>query len=337
MRRMMTADPVEDPFHERAPMPWRARFQVLGYRFDFESNSAQLLRLVRSAYADLPGHRLSPPAAPFRIRLWLADKDTRGARKQPPALRTQSGPDELLCGMMDAANFALLCPHERTALISVSRDMLRHPYHVRYELIEFAVFTLASRAQGLVPLHAACVGRSGRGLLLMGASGAGKSTLALHCLMVGLDFLSEDAVFVRPDQLLATGVSNFLHLRSDSLRFLDDASMAARIRKSPVIQRRSGVDKLEIDMRRLGSRIAVSPLRIEAIVFLSSRTAGSGATAARLRNRDLITRLAAAQPYAAGLASWKAFRQRLGDVRAFELRRGQHPIEAAVALRLMLN
>jgi serine kinase of HPr protein (carbohydrate metabolism regulator) len=55
-------------------------------------------------------------------------------------------------------------------------------YLTRYELIEFAVFTLAQRVQGLVPLHAACVGRAGRGLLLMGGSGAGKSTLALHCL-----------------------------------------------------------------------------------------------------------------------------------------------------------
>jgi hypothetical protein len=337
MRRTMASDPIEDPFHERSPMPCRARFQILGYRFDFESNSAQLLRLVSSAYADLPRHRLSPPAAPFRIRLWLADQDRLNAGKQPPALRTHSGPGELLCGIMDAANFALLSPHERTALIVVSPDMLRHPYHVRYELIEFAVFTLASRAQGLVPLHAACVGRSGRGLLVMGASGAGKSTLALHCLMVGLYFLSEDAVFVRPDQLLATGVSNFLHLRPDSLRFLDDASMAARMRNSPVIQRRSGVEKYEVDMRRLGSRLAISPLRIEGIVFLSSRTAGSGATAVRLRNRDLIARLSAAQPYAAGLSSWKAFRKRLGEVRAFELRRGQHPIEAAVALRLMLN
>jgi hypothetical protein len=58
--------------------------------------------------------------------------------------------------------------------------MLRFPYHARYELIEFAVFTLAARAQGLVPLHAACVGEEGRGLLLMGESGAGKSTASLH-------------------------------------------------------------------------------------------------------------------------------------------------------------
>ncbi len=333
----MALDPAQDPFHEHAPLPWQARFQILGYRFDFESNSARLLRLVSTAYAGLPAHRLSPPAAPFRIRLWLADDDTSPARKRPPALTTHSGPAGLLCGVMNGANFAVLSPVERTGLIVVSRDMLRFAYHVRYELIEFAVFILASRAQGLVPLHAACVGRSGRGLLLMGPSGAGKSTLALQCLTVGMDFLSEDAVFVRPGQLVASGVSNFLHLRRDSLRFLDDAAMASRVRKSPIIERRSGVEKLEVDMRAVGKSLAPAPLKIAAIVFLSSRSAGSGASAQRLPHRDLLARLTAAQPYAARLPTWTAFTKGLGGVRAFELRRGQHPIEAAVAMRLMLT
>src|SRR3546814_4333811 len=95
--------------------------------------------------------------------------------------------------------------------------MLDWPYHLRYELIEFAVFLLAARCQRPVPLHAACVGRGGRGILLLGASGSGKSTLVLHSLLQGLDVLSEDAVFVQPDGMLATGVANFLHVRAAAL------------------------------------------------------------------------------------------------------------------------
>ena len=78
----------------------------------------------------------------------------------------------------------------------MSPGMLRYPYHARYELIELAMVTLASRAQSLVPLHAACVGVRGTGLLLIGASGAGKSTLALHALFSGMQLLSEDSAFV---------------------------------------------------------------------------------------------------------------------------------------------
>ena len=106
--------------------------------------------------------------------------------------------------------------------------MLRFPYHTRYELIEFAVFTLASRVQGLVPLHGACVGRAGSGVLLLGPSGAGKSTVTLQCLIEGLGFLAEDSVFVVPDTLLATGVSNFLHVRADSLRWIAQRSSVTK-------------------------------------------------------------------------------------------------------------
>ena len=130
--------------------------------------------------------------------------------------------------------------------------MLRYPYHLRYELLEFAVYTLAARTQGLVPLHAACIGHGGHGVLLLGDSSSGKSTVALHCLLNGLEFLAEDSVLVEPRTLRATGVANFLHLRSDSLRWLTRKSDLARVRRSPLIRRRSGARKFELDLRQGG-------------------------------------------------------------------------------------
>jgi len=106
--------------------------------------------------------------------------------------------------------------------------MRRFPYHTRYELIEFAVFTLAARVQSLVSLHAACVGHGGRGVLLLGPSGSGKSTVALQCLLQGLDFVAEDSVFVETGSMLTTGIANFMHVRSDSLRWVERARDARR-------------------------------------------------------------------------------------------------------------
>src|SRR5258708_36266490 len=141
--------------------------------------------------------------------------------------------------------------------------MLRFPYHTRYEVIEFAVFTLASRAQRLVPLHAACVGLDGRGILLMGPSGSGKSTVALQCLLDGFDFLSEDSVFVAPNSMRATGTANFLHVREDSLCWLGRSRARSMIRNSPIIRRRSGAGQFERDLPRgaftLGQGRAQSP------------------------------------------------------------------------------
>jgi hypothetical protein len=327
-----------DPFAERSRTIAQKHFQLLGGRFQFESDSPQLLRLVDSAYSGLPPHRLSTVAPRLRIRLLLNAPEQPGGRKgsEPPPLSMLSGPG-YLGGATNSSNFVLLSPSERTALVVLSRQMLRFPYHTRYEYIEFAAFTLASRCQELVSLHAACVGRGGRGILLMGPSGSGKSTVTLHCLLRGFDMLSEDSVFVSPDRMLATGVANFLHVRPDALRWLGTTRDAAAIRKSPVIQRRSGVRKFEVDLRRGAYRLAASPLKITAVVFLSPQSAGDRPLLKPLSKSDLVAKLTAAQAYAANQPKWAAFRKGVLGLGAFELRRGSHPLEGVDALEALLG
>jgi energy-coupling factor transporter ATP-binding protein EcfA2 len=204
-------------------------------------------------------------------------------------------------------------------------------------LIEFAVFTLAARVQRLVALHGACVGRAGRGVLLLGPSGAGKSTLTLQCLIEGIGVLSEDSVFVTPDTLLATGVSNYLHVRPDSLRWIARDRRVANIRKSPVIRRRTGVRKYEIDLRRDDYLLTARPLQIGAIIFLSARPAASGILLKRLLPAAALPMLVREQAYAAKQPSWTLFARSLKQVPFFELRRGQHPRESVAALRELMD
>jgi hypothetical protein len=334
----MVPDLLTDPFGERSARVARKPFQLLGGRFQFESDSPQLLRLVDSAYLGLPPHRLSTVAPSLRVRLILGapEQPRPRSRSEPPPLAMLSGAG-YLGGATKSANFVLLSPSERTALVALSRRMLRFPQHARYEYIEFAAFTLASRCQKLVSLHAACVGRGGRGILLMGPSGAGKSTVTLHCLLQGFDMLSEDAVFVAPDTMLATGVANFLHVRSDALRWLGKTRSAAAIRRSPVIQRRSGVRKFEVDLRRGTYRLAASPLKIAAVVFLSPQSAAGRSLLEPLSKSDLLAKLTAAQAYAANQPKWAAFRRGVLGLGAFELRRGSHPLEAVDALETLLG
>jgi hypothetical protein len=272
----------------------------------------------------------------LRVRLLLTPGGKARKRSEPPPLAMFSGAG-FLGGSTESSNFVILSPNQRSALVAVSPAMLRFPYHARYELIEFAVFTLAARSQGLVPLHGACVGLGGRGALLMGASGSGKSTTALHCLLEGFDFVSEDSVFVTPDTLLATGVANFLHVRSDSLSLLARARDRETIRKSPIIQRRSGVRKYEVDLRRGGYRLAVAPLRLTAVVFLSAQSAGVRPLLTALSKSSMRAKLAALQPYAANQPEWTTFTKNASRLEAFELRRGSHPRETVEAVRELLG
>jgi hypothetical protein len=325
-----------DPFRERAPLIVRKPLQLLGATFQFESNSRQLLELADLACAGLPRHRLSAVLPRLRVGLRVSSVKRSHGRSEPPPLAMLSGAG-FLGGATDSSSFVAMSPQQGTALVVVSPQMLRFAYHTRYELIEFAVYTLAARAQGLVSLHGACVGRGRQGVLLMGPSGAGKSTVALHCLLQGFDFLAEDSVFVTPDTLLATGLANFLHVRSDSLRGIAGTREAARIRKSPIIRRRSGVRKFEVDLRGRGYRLAASALKVGAVVFLSARGADGQALLTPLSKSDLLARLKTTQAYAANQPEWTTFRRSVTRLDAFELRRGRHPREAVEALRGLLE
>lgn len=323
-----------DPFQERRAAR-RVSLQLLGARFVFETESMELMRLIEWAYAGLPRHALSARVPRVAVRLVLGGAAGSGGEGEPAPLAMSSGAG-FLCGASPDTSMTTVCPASRAGLVVVARELLRHPYHVRYELIEFAVFTLAARVQDLMPLHAACVASGGRGLLLLGASGAGKSTAMLHCALAGLDLVSEDSLFVTPATLLATGVANFLHIRPESLRFLP-ARQAAALGRSALIRRRSGVEKLEIDLRQPRFNLAPRPVELAGVVELRPEAAAAGGSLTELGRRELLARLRESQPYAAGLKGWRAFSHAIGRLPAFELRRGRHPGETAAALQRLLR
>ncbi|WP_369981576.1 serine kinase [Xanthomonas bundabergensis] len=328
---------ADDPFHDRLRRAHSLGKQLLGGHFHFESNSEALLHLVEAAFGEVPPHRL-PGAARFRIELNLvARRDAPYLLSlAPPPVRTHSGAG-VLCGVIDADNYLVLMPDQGRALLVVSEDMLAHPYHVRYELIEFAVFVLATRTMGLVPLHGACVGADGRGVLLLGASGAGKSTLALHSLLRGLEFLAEDAIFVDPQRMLATGIGNFLHLRPDLLRLVDEDTRAW-IAAAPTIHRRSGVAKHEVDIRHGRARLAPAPLRLVGAVFVSATAAADPRQLLRpLGEREVLERLSADQPYAAAQPGWALFARQLQRLGVHELQRGADPGASVDAVLQLLR
>jgi hypothetical protein len=326
-------DIESDPFGERSSKLMCRTSQLLGGRFHFESDNRALLRLADAAYSGVPAHRLASRLPEFRVRLMLAPASRR--RMRPPSIAMLQAPG-FLGAATEASTFAMLSVKQRSALICMAPKMLGFPYHARYELLEFAVFTLASRAQRLVPLHAACVGIDGKGILLMGETGSGKTTISLQCLLSGFDFLAEDSVFVAPRSLRATGIANFLHVRSDSLKWVGK-SQRELIRRSPVIRRRSGVKKFEVNLRRKQFRLAAAPLKIVAVAFLTAKGARAGSLLAPMTRADCLQRMNALQSYGAGLPQWQPFSDSLRKITAVEVRRGDHPFRTVEALRSLID
>jgi len=316
---------MRDPFGEHTQASSRARLSVLGGEFTVRSTDAALLELAVEAFGRLPTQRLErkPPRLTVQlVRNELPQTWAGGEAPPPPVLSAGAG---LLCATVDAGNFAIVDVALARALISVSSAMLAHAYYARYELIEFAFLTLASRAQSLVPLHAACIGARGKGVLLMGASGAGKSTLSLHALKCGMQLMSEDSAFVALQTLHVTGVPNYLHLAPAALDFLTPGALRASIESSPVIQRRSGTTKFELDLRDVRGDVARAPLKLVATVCLSRQAAACEAALEPLDRKEFVTRLRDEQPYAMGRANWRGFERRIAALPAYELKRTRHP------------
>ncbi len=327
-----------DPFRERIARRACPRRRILGADIRFDSDSEALLALAEAAYDGLPEHRLSLDVPELRIDLRLVRREYGAPADEPPPVSMQAGA-ELLCGVMDASNYTVVASAQRKALVVASEDMVRrHPYHVRYELIEFAVFLLASRTLSLVPLHGACVGREGRGVLLLGDSGAGKSTLALHAWLRGMDFLAEDAVFVQPGRLLATGIGNYLHVTEDAFGFVADEGVRAWIRAAPTIRRRSGVEKYEADLRHGPGRLAPAAMTLAGVVLMSARVADDPARLLLpLPDGAIPELLAADQPYASAQAGWDSFVHACQRVGVHRLERGVHPGDGVAALSSLLD
>ena len=99
------AEPPADPFGERHRPRLRERFQLLGGQFHFETDSPQLLRIVREGYWRLPAHAFDGVGPRFSVRLALTDGyRTADARGEPPRMLSLSAAG-LLCGAMETASF----------------------------------------------------------------------------------------------------------------------------------------------------------------------------------------------------------------------------------------
>jgi hypothetical protein len=137
---------------------------------------------------------------------------------------------------------------------------------------------------------------------------------------------------------LATGVPNYLHLKSDALDFVANGAVRGWIAHAPVIRRRSGVRKFEVDLRQGPGRPATCPLALVGAVFVTARAADRpDALLTRLGAYEAGCLLEADQPYAPSQPGWRRFKREIIDRGIHQLRRGRHPRDSVDALCRLLD
>src|SRR5215470_6078612 len=105
-------DLFSDPFAEHRTVTVVKQAHLLGARFQFETGNAELLRLLESAYGDLPHYRLRRAAPRLRVRLQLTANAGSPKRNAPPRFDMLSGAG-MLGGATVGSSFVVLSPEQR--------------------------------------------------------------------------------------------------------------------------------------------------------------------------------------------------------------------------------
>jgi hypothetical protein len=211
----------------------RGMFYPLGYGVEILTNHRAVLDAASSAWGHLAPRRHAPSV---RVAFTIHGDDDAPCPPAPRPFKQQ----HLLSLVADAHNHAVCDLDSSFAFATLHSAALAHPLYFRYHFLEsMALVLIASRYAPA--LHAACVSRHGRGLLLCGPSGAGKSTLAYACARAGFTYTSDDASYLltEADHPRVAGHSHKIRFRPHSRELFPELShreLTPRLEGKPSIE-----------------------------------------------------------------------------------------------------
>jgi hypothetical protein len=186
-----------DPLKTSVPLAFHHVLFPFGFPVQIKSNEQAVIRAAELSWGSFT-HRFRE--TPLEVRFLIAESASR--RKPPdPVFRAQSN---LLTIVADTNNFATCDLISGFGFACLTKAAVMNRDYLRYQFLEAMVYVLLDTSH-LVAMHAACVGKDGRGVLLVGDSGAGKSSLAYACARRGWTYVSDDAsslVLRRPGRVV---------------------------------------------------------------------------------------------------------------------------------------
>ncbi len=178
-----------DPLLHDAGLPLTATFFPLGFRLEIATNSREVLQAAGESWGAWTQGFDRPP---LRVGILV---EPGGDEPREPVFRARGRQFAIVSGPTD---FAMYESRSLEGCCFVTERTAADRAWFRWYFLEALVYMLLAQRY-VVPVHAACVARGGRGVLLCGASGAGKSSLAWACARAGWAFLSDDACFLLSD------------------------------------------------------------------------------------------------------------------------------------------
>ncbi len=297
----------QDALLSQMNLPYRRTFFPLGFSVEIITNEPEVLEAAEESF----GHVQSPTRnTPLEVRIGVISKE--GSELPPEPTRREY--NHLYSLIADADNQALLDLKTCCNFAWLTSTAVSNRLYLRYNFIEKIVYLLLG-ATYVTDLHAACVSKNGRGILLLGDSGAGKSTLAYSCARAGWTYTSDDTSYLINDSD-SPQVIGHCH----RARFRPSArELFPELDGRMLTQRLEGKPSIEVPIAELPVPHIAAEASVDAIVILNRQPSGNSqlrslpsGTASQLLCRNL---------YSAGeiRAKHERILNGLWEVPAFEL------------------
>ena len=185
----MNPEPHWDPLGYTRDLPLREVFYPLGFTLDIETNTQAILDAATESWAGSVSVFGDPT---LRLRVVVSPAQSGQAPPQPPVCHAQG---HLLSLVGDRDHFAVCDLDRGFAFATLTEQAAADRRFLRFYYLECIAYVLLTWRR-LTAIHASCVSLGENAALFCGRPGAGKSCLALACACQGMEFVSDDAVYL---------------------------------------------------------------------------------------------------------------------------------------------
>jgi len=241
-----------------------ATFYPLGYAVEIISNDAAVLEAANESF----GHaRFARASDTLQVRIGVS----KGGNSECPPEPTRREYNHLYSLVADTDNQALLDLNTCTSFVWLTKAAVNNSIYLRYNFLEKVVYLLLG-ASLVTDLHAACVSKDRKGILLCGDSGAGKSTLAYACARAGWTYTSDDTSYLINNSEVPRVIGH-----SHRVRFRPAAkTLFPELDGRELTRRLEGKPSIEVPFSELPGMIAANEATVHSIIYLNRHASAIG-------------------------------------------------------------
>lgn len=243
-------------------LQFRKTFFPLGFAVEILTNRYEVIEAAEASF----GHRKSQHgSAHLEIRIGVSPSAHR--QIPPPPVRREY--NHLYSMVADPENQAVLDLLSGANFIWLNDAALVDVLYLRHNFLEKVVYLLLGSTV-VTDIHAGCVSKDRKGILLCGDSGAGKSTLSYACARAGWTYTSDDTCYLinASDTPRVIGHAHRVRFRPSAKTFFPE------LHDRTIIPRMEGKPSIEVPVSELPPMHTSGEANVNAVVYLRrSRTA----------------------------------------------------------------